>query len=123
MAALIAALSVAVAALGSELFYLHWLRSIVAAGNRQLLGTAPDELDRDLRAALPPGTPQGTVEAALRSRHVEFTCDSGRHWIRAEIRDMKGSSPFTGAGLILQFQFDQMGMLERIDSRVVNTGV
>jgi hypothetical protein len=122
MAALIAVLSVAVAALGIELFYMHRLRSIVAAGNRQLLGVAPDQLDRDLRAALPPGTPRGTVEAALRGRHVEFTEDSGRHRLRAEARNLKGSNPFVDAGLILHFQFDQNEMLTRIDSRVVNTG-
>jgi hypothetical protein len=123
MAALIAALSVAVAALGSELFYLHWLRSIVAAGNRQLLGTAPDQLDRDLRAALPIGTPRDTVEAALRSRHLEFSYDSGGRRIETGARDMKGSNPLVEVRLTLQFHFDQNELLEKIDSRVVNTGI
>jgi hypothetical protein len=120
---LIAALSIGFAALGCELFYLHWLRSVVAAGNRQLLETAPDELDRDLRASLPPGTPRATVEAALRGRHLDYSYDAQRYLIRALAPDLKGSNPLTETSLRVNFQFDPNGSLKTINSKVVNSGL
>jgi hypothetical protein len=123
LAALIAALSIGIAALGCELFYLHWLRSVVAAGNRQLLETAPDAFDRDLRAALPPGTPRATVEATLRTRHLEYSYEAARHLIQATAPDLKGSSPLRETGLRLDFHFDRNDSLQRISSWVVHSGL
>ncbi len=123
MAALIAVLSVGIVALGCQLFYLHWLRAVVAAGNRQLLETAPDALDRDLRAALPPGTPRAAVEAMLRSRHLEYSYDAAHHLIRAAAPDLKGSNPLAQTSLRVYFQFDTQGSLKTIDSKVVNSGL
>jgi hypothetical protein len=119
MAALIAVLSVGVVALGCELFYLHWLRSVVAAGNRQLLETAPEDLDRDLRAALPPGTPRDAVEAALRNRRLQYRYDAKYNLIRALAPDLKGSNPLAETSLQVNLKLDPAGLLQAIDSKVV----
>jgi hypothetical protein len=123
LSVLIAVLSIGVAALGCELFYMHWLRSVVAAGNRQLLETAPDALDRDLRAALPPGTSRATVEATLRDRHLEYSYDAARHSIRAKAPDLKGSNPLRETSLLLGFQFDGNDSLQRIGSWIIHSGL
>jgi hypothetical protein len=123
LAALIAVLSVGIAALGCQLFYLHWLRAVVAAGNRQLLETAPDALDRDLRATLPPGTPLATVEATLKNRHLEYSYDAAHQLIRATAPDLKGSNPLTETSLRVDLLFDAHGSLKTIDSKVVNSGL
>jgi hypothetical protein len=123
LAALIAALSVAVAALGCELFYLHWLRSIVAAGNRQLFETEPDALDRELRAALPPGTQQPTLEATLRSHHLQYVYHPEWHLIRATAPDLKGSNPLAETSLRIDFYLDSKGSLKRADSRILHSGL
>jgi hypothetical protein len=123
LAALIAVLSIGVAALGCELFYLHWLRSVVAAGNRQLLETAPDALDRDLRAALPLGTPRATLEATLRNRHLEYSYDAAHHSILTTAPDLKGSNPFRETSLRLDFRFDRNDSLKRISSLVIHSGL
>jgi hypothetical protein len=120
-AALIAVLSISISALGAELFYLHWLRSVVASGNRDLLKTAPETLDRELRDALATGTPQSSVETVLRDRHVRFEYDAGRHVIKAEARDLRGSSPFAETGLYLWFYFDRNAALEKVASRVTHS--
>ena len=122
LAALIAALSVGLVALGCELFYLHWLRSVVAAGNRQLLETAPDELDRELRTAMPPGTPKATVEATLRDRHVEYSYREA-HLLEATAPDLKGSNPLRETSLRLTLQFAADGSLKKINSKVVRSGL
>jgi hypothetical protein len=122
LAALIAVVSVAIAALGCELFYLHWLRSIVAIGHRQHLQMTPEALDKELRASLPPGTPRSAVEAALRSRHLEFSLDPAGHLIRASARPMKGSNPLGETSLVLVFRFDDREGLQRIYSRVAHSG-
>jgi hypothetical protein len=123
LAALIAMLSIGIAALGCQLFYLHWLRAVVAAGNRQLLETAPDALDRDLRAALPPGTPRATVEAMLRNRHLDYSYDAALHSIRATAPDLKGSNPLRETSLRLDFRFDRNDSLKAIGSWVVHSGL
>ena len=121
-ASLIAALSVGLAALGCELFYLHWLRSVVAAGNRPLLETAPEELDRELRAAMPPGTARTTVEGTLRDRHFQYSYRDARE-IRATAPDLKGSNPLSETSLHLVLQFAPDGSLKKINSRVIHSGL
>ena len=123
LAALIAALSIGVAALGCELFYLHWLRSVVAAGNRPLLETEPSALDRDLRAALPPTTPRATVEETLKNRHIAYQYYPAWRLIQATVPDLKGSNPLRETSLRVNFQFDDQGSLWKIDSSVVNSGL
>jgi hypothetical protein len=123
LAALIAIISVGVVALGCEVFYLHWLRSVVAAGNRQLLETAPDKLDRDLRAALPAGTARAKVEATLQNRRLQYSYDAAHHVIRATAPDLKGSNPLTETSLRVYFQLEPDGSLKAIHSRVVNSGL
>jgi hypothetical protein len=103
-----------------ELFYLHWLRGVVASGNRELLQTAPETLDRELRGALVTGTPEAIVESVLRDRHVRFKYDPPMHVIRAEARDLKGSNPFAESSLYLWFFLDHNGALQRVQSRVTH---
>lgn len=123
LAALIAALSVGLAALGCELFYLHWLRSVVAAGNRQMLETEPDALDRDLRAALPLRTPKTSVEETLQSRHIQYEYHPTWRLIQATVPNLKGSNPFRGNSLRMNFQFDAQGLLWKIESSVMHSGL
>ena len=120
-AALIAFLSLAICAVGAELFYLHWLREIVASGNRELLQTSPEMLDRDLRSELPPGTPRSVVEKALSDHHVLFRHDPSRRVIRAEARDLKGSNPLAETCLYLWFFLDRNDSLQRIQSQVTHS--
>ena len=121
LAALIAALSIAVAALGCELFYLHWLRSVVAVGNRQLLETEPDALDRDLRAALPPATPKATVEEVLQNRHIPYSYYPALHLIEATASDLKGSNPLRRTSLRINLRLDSNGSLQSFDSAVIHS--
>ncbi|UWZ86958.1 hypothetical protein [Occallatibacter riparius] len=123
LAALIAALSVGLAALGCELFYLHWLRSVVAAGNRQLLETEPGAFDRDLRTALPLSTPKGAVEETLRNRHIPYQYYPAWRLIQAIVPDLKGSNPLRETSLRMNFQFDAQGSLSKIESSVINSGL
>ena len=120
-AAVIALLSVAICAVGAELFYLHWLREIVASGNRELLQTSPETLDRELRKQLPPGSSRSAVETALRDRHVLFRYDPEEYVIRAEARDLKGSNPLAETGLYLWFFLDHDNALQRIQSQVTHS--
>jgi hypothetical protein len=55
-AALIAVGSIAIAALGHEFFYLHWLRSVVARGGARLLESEAGTLEREIRSIVPPGS-------------------------------------------------------------------
>jgi hypothetical protein len=119
-AALIGVLSISICAIGVEAFYLHWLRGVVAGGDRDLLQTAPETLDRELRGALVSGTPESSVETVLRERRVHFRYDPGRHVIRAEARHLKGSSPFAETGLYVWFFLDPETNLERVESRVTH---
>jgi hypothetical protein len=120
-AALIAALSVLLSALGAELFYLHWQHEVAASGEGDLLHTRPESLDSEIRAALPPGTPEAAVEAVLRDHHIAFRYDAPKHVIRAEARKLMGSSPFAETGLYLWFFLDQNAALQRVQSRVTHS--
>jgi hypothetical protein len=121
-AALIALLSIAIAALGSELFYLHWLRSVVARSHKHLLNIASAGLDHDVRAALPPGTSRANGEAELRSRGLGFSYDGTSRVIHVVAHDLKGSNPLVQSALALAFHFDGTATLASVDSRVVYTG-
>jgi hypothetical protein len=120
LAALIAVLSAGVVALGCEIFYLHWLRSVVAAGNRQLLETTPEDLDRDLRAVLPPGTPRDAVEQALRNRRLQYRYEAKYNFIWALAPDLKGSNPLAETSLQVNLKLDPAGRLQTIDSKVLH---
>jgi hypothetical protein len=96
---------------------------VVAAGNRPLLETAPAELDRELRTAMPPGTPRATVEATLRDRHLQYIYRETLHLLEATAPDLKGSNPLRETSLHVDLQFDANGSLKKIDSRVVRSGL
>ena len=115
MAAVVAALSLGIASLGSELFYMHWLRSIVAHGGRQHLETTAEGLDRDIRTSLPAGSSRIMVEAALRERRMDYHF-AAAHEIDASAPDLKGSNPMVQTTLSLAFHFDGQDSLTRIDS-------
>jgi hypothetical protein len=121
-AALIALVSVAIAVLGYELFYMHWLRSVVARGHRPLLETSADTLDREIRTALPPGSPLPAVESVLRTRRLEYSYDGGLRELRSGARYLKGSNLLIETSLSLDFHFDDNAELKSIDSRVIYTG-
>ena len=121
MALLVALLSLGIAALGYELFYMHWLREVVADGRRALLYTSAASLDRDIRARLPAGSSRVAVETALRSRHVDYRFIAPDE-IDGVARHLKGSDPLVERTLSLRFHFDDRYALTRIDSEVMKPG-
>jgi hypothetical protein len=119
-AALVAALSLALAAFGHELFYAGWVRRLVAVApwTQQ---TTPAALDGQIRAALPAGSSRNAVESLLRSKDIRYRYVSAGE-IHAVARNLKGSNALTQEHLELRFAFDEAGGLESIDSRVANEG-
>jgi hypothetical protein len=120
MALLVALLSVAITALGSELFYMHWLRSIVFHGRRSGQQTSAESYDHDIRASLPAGSSRIQVETALRYKHLDFHYAAPRE-IDAAASGLKGSDPRATATLSLRFHFDGHDALVSIDSSTANT--
>jgi hypothetical protein len=116
-AALVAALSLGIAVLGHELFYLPWLRPIVAKGEGSLQNTSAEALDREIRASLPPGSPRSAVETLLPSRQIPFEYISPQQ-IEALARDLKGG-PSGRTALWLRFDFDDHDLLRSIQSHVI----
>jgi hypothetical protein len=120
-AALAAVISVGVAALGHELFYLPWLRSVLAHGESSLQDTSAEALNGEIREALPLGSSQSAVETLLRSRQVPYGFSSAQE-IDAAVNGLKGDSPSGRAGLLVKFRFDDHEVLRGIDSRIFNAG-
>lgn len=122
IAALIAIAVIGTAAIGSELVYLHWFRSVVAQGYRSHLETTPEALENEIRAALPPGTPQAAVEAALQARRIDFSYDATSRQIRAAARYLKGSNPIVETGMSIEFEFDANAALTTMTAQAKFTG-
>lgn len=119
MALLVALLSVAITALGTELFYTQWLQSIVFHGRGLAVDTSAESLDHELRASLPAGSSRIAVETALRSNHMNFHYGAPGE-IDASASGLKGSDSRATVTLFLQFHFDGRDVLESIDSSIAN---
>jgi len=120
-AALVAALSLGISVLGHELFYLPWLRPIVAKGEASLQNTSAEALDREIRGALPLGSSRSAAETLLRSRQIPYEYVSPQQ-IEALARDLK-RSPSGPTALSLRFDFDDHDLLRSIQSHVIRTPV
>jgi hypothetical protein len=113
MAAVVAALSLGITSLGSELFYMHWLRSLIADGRRSLSETSAEGLEHDIRTGLPAGSSPIAVETVLRNRHIDYHLATV-HEIDASAPDVKGGT------LSLTFHFDDHDALTSIDSHAAS---
>jgi hypothetical protein len=79
-------------------------------------------LEREVRAALPLGSPLADVEGFLQKRGMEFSFDASSRAIYAAARGLKGSTSITRKDLTLKFHFDNSLILESIDAKVLYTG-
>jgi hypothetical protein len=122
IAALVAALSLGIAALGHELFYLPWLRSILARGESPLQDTSPEALETEIRAALPLSSSRSAVEVLLRLRQIPYSYTSAEQ-IEALAHDLKETNPSGRNALWLRFDFDDHDVLRDLQSRVIRTPV
>jgi len=120
-AALVAALSLGIAAVGHELFYLPWLRSIVARGEDSVQDMSAEALDHEIRAALPVGSTRSEVETLLPSRQIPYGYTSPQQ-IEAIANDLKGG-PAGRTSLDLRFDFDDHDLLRSIQSNVIRTPI
>jgi hypothetical protein len=80
-----------------------------------------EDLDREVRNALPVGSSLDTVEAFLRKRGFEPSFEESSKTVNAIARETKGSN-FIIESLAFQFHFDEEMRLTSIDSKVYLTG-
>ena len=116
-ALLVSVLSLAAVVLGHELFYQPYLRSVLAHGEALVQDTPAEALEREIRAAVPPGSSRSAVETLLRSRHLPYGYQSADE-IEAVARGLKGGAGWKKSTLKLRFYFDSKAMLQRVDSRI-----
>ncbi len=81
-----------------------------------------DELEREIRAALPLGSSLSSVEGFLSKRGLEFSFDKSSGSVFAIARKLKGSTALASKSLQLQFRFDDDSRLKSIDAKVLYTG-
>ncbi len=122
MAALVAALSLGIAALGHELFYMPWLQSILAHSEASLDDTTAEALDTEIRTALPIGSSRNAVEALLPSRRIPYNYTSPQQ-IEALARNLKETNPSDRTALWLRFDFDDHDVLRSIHSHINRTPI
>ncbi|MGD0577573.1 MAG: hypothetical protein ABSC08_01465 [Bryobacteraceae bacterium] len=92
----------------------------VFVGQKDRVNT--EALKREIRVALPLGSPISAVEGFLQKRGIEFSFEASSKTGYAIVRNIKGSSIIVSKSLTLKFHFDDTLNLKSIDAEVLYTG-
>ena len=83
---------------------------------------ASEELEREIREALPVGSSVTEVQDFLGKRGLEFSFDKPSGSVFAVARRQKSSTPVVSKSLQLQFRFGEDMKLKSIEARILFTG-
>ena len=82
-----------------------------------------ENLGREVRTELPPGSSISRVEKFLNQGGIPFSYDRSSGTLTGTVRKVKGSTFLVVKSLQLRFQFDDSSTLSSIDSKLSYTGL